>query len=317
MSVASFLSQTSATAFSFEILPPLRGGSVSQLYSNVEKLLQFNPAYINITTHRMDVVYKEVSKGNFQRLTLQKRPGTTSIAIALKLRYKVPTVPHIICSGYSKFELENELIDLSYMGITDLLVLRGDTPKEEKRFTAVQNGHTHAIELCQQVEDFNKGIMADGSETQKLESPFTYGVAGYPEKHEEAMNFDTDLEYLKQKVDLGASYIVTQMFFDNKKYFDFVSKCRNYGIRVPIIPGIKPLSALTQIELLPKTFHIDFPLELSKELKRCKTSEDVKDLGIEWAITQAKELKERRVPSIHFYSMGAATQVEKIAKMIY
>ncbi len=317
MSVASFLASKPQTAFSFEILPPLRGKSVSQLFSTMDRLMPFNPSYVNITTHRQDVVYREAEDGSFHRYNQQKRPGTTAIAVALKMRYGIATVPHVICSGYSKFELENELIDLSYMGIKDLLVLRGDPASGEKHFEKKEDGHLHALGLCQQVEDFNRGLMADGTFNEALEEPFSFGVAGYPEKHEEAMNFSTDLEHLKAKVEAGAKYIVTQMFFDNKKYFDFIEKCSSFGINVPIVPGLKPLTSLTQMTLLPKTFHIDFPEELSKEFRLCKTDEDVKSLGIEWGVAQARELKASRVPSIHFYSMGASQSVEQIAKRVY
>ncbi len=317
MSVASFLNSQHETAFSFEVLPPLRGNGIEKLFSIVEKLMPFNPAYVNITTHRTDIVYKEVENGYFQRIPLQKRPGTTAIAIALKMRFGIPVVPHIICSGNTKQELENELIDLSYMGIQDILVLRGDRAKGENRFVPMEGGHSHAVELCRQVNDFNDGHLTDGTESQKPETPFTFGVAGYPEKHEEAMNMDSDIEFLKAKVEAGAKYIVTQMFFDNKHYFDFVERCRKNGITVPIIPGLKPLTSLTQKELLPKTFHIDLPVDLARELQKCKTNDQVKELGVEWSISQARELKKASVPSIHFYTMSASAQVEKIAKQVY
>lgn len=239
-----------------------------------------------------------------------------AIAAALKGRYGVPAVPHIICSGFSKAEIENELIDLSYLGITNLLLLRGDRAKGENRFVPETDGHSHAVELCHQVEDFNRGVMLDGEEHEPL-NRFSYGVAGYPEKHEEAMNLDIDIEYLKAKIDAGAQYVVTQMFFDNSKYFSFVERCRKAGIEVPIIPGIKPLTSLTQQALLPKTFHIDLPMELATELRRCHSNDDVKALGVEWAVQQARELKAAAVPSIHFYSMNAAASVEAIARAVY
>ena len=289
MSVADFLRADHDTAFSIEVLPPVRGKSIEQVFKTLDRLVEFNPAYINITTHRTEVVYREISQGVFQRTTERMRPGTVAIAAALKGRYGIPTVPHMICSGFSRSELENELIDLSYLDITDLLVLRGDRAKGENRFVAAEDGHTHAVELCQQVEDFNRGVMLDGSQHEPLATQFTFGVAGYPEKHEEAMNIDLDIEYLKAKVDAGAKYVVTQMFFDNSRYFSFVERCRIAGIDVPIIPGIKPLTSLTQQALLPKTFHIDLP----------------------------KELKAARVPSIHFYSMNASASIEAIAKAVY
>ena len=316
MSVAEFLTAEHDTAFSIEVLPPVRGKSIEQVFKTLDKLVEFNPAYINITTHRTEVVYREISEGVFQRTTERMRPGTVAIAAALKGRYGIPTVPHMICSGFTRAELENELIDLSYLGITDLLVLRGDRAKGENSFVPVAGGHAHAVELCQQVEEFNRGVMLDGEEHEPLHR-FSFGVAGYPEKHEEAMNLDIDIEYLKAKIDAGAQYVVTQMFFDNSRYFSFVERCRAAGITVPIIPGIKPLTSLTQQALLPKTFHIDLPMDLAKELRRCTSNDDVKALGVEWGIQQARELKAAAVPSIHFYSMNAAASVEAIAKAVY
>ena len=317
MSIADFLSSNHSTAFSIEVLPPVRGKSIEQVFKTIERLLPFNPAYINITTHRTEVVYKEISEGVFQRTTERMRPGTVAIAAALKERYGIPTVPHMICSGFSRSELENELIDLSYLGITDLLILRGDRAKGENRFIPMLDGHEHALDLCHQVEDFNNGLMIDGSTHEPLGKTFSYGVAGYPEKHEEAMNMDIDIEYLKAKINAGAKYVVTQMFFDNQKYFNFVKRCRDAGITVPIIPGIKPLTSLTQQSLLPKTFHIDLPMDLADALRKCKSNDEVKALGVEWAIGQARELKAANVPSIHFYSMNAAAGVEAIAKAVY
>ena len=314
--VAQFLAAEHPTAFSFEVLPPVRGKSIEQVFKTIDRLMPFNPAYINITTHRSEVVYREVADGVFQRSFERKRPGTVAIAAALKGRYGVPAVPHLICSGFSKAEIENELIDLSYLGIMNLLVLRGDRAKGENSFVPAAGGHAHAVDLCRQVEEFNRGVMLDGEEHDPL-NHFSYGVAGYPEKHEEAMNLDMDIEYLKAKIEAGAQYVVTQMFFDNSKYFSFVERCRAAGITVPIIPGLKPLTSLTQKALLPKTFHIDLPIELARELCRCKSNDDVKALGVEWGVQQARELQQARVPSIHFYSMNAAASVEAIAKAVY
>ena len=315
-SVAQFLASEHPTAFSIEVLPPVRGKSIEQVLKTIDRLMPYNPAYINITTHRAEVVYREIAEGVFQRAFERKRPGTVAIAASLKERYGIPVVPHLICSGFSKSEIENELIDLSYLGITNLLVLRGDRAKGENRFEPTADGYSHAVELCRQVEEFNRGILLDG-ECHDTLNKFSYGVAGYPEKHEEAMNIDIDIEYLKAKIDAGAEYVVTQMFFDNARYFSFVERCRAAGITVPIIPGLKPLTSLTQQALLPKTFHIDLPMDLAVELRRCQTSDDVKALGVEWAIGQARELKAAGVPSIHFYSMNAAASVEAIAKAVY
>ena len=314
--VAQFLAADHPTAFSVEVLPPVRGKSIEQVLKTIDRLMPYNPAYINITTHRADVVYRELAGGVFQRTYERKRPGTVAIAAALKGRYGVPVVPHLICSGFSKTEIENCLIDLSYLGITNLLVLRGDRAKGENRFVPAEGGHEHAVELCHQVNDFNRGILLDG-EVQEPLNQFSFGVAGYPEKHEEAMNLDMDIEYMKAKIEAGAQYVVTQMFFDNQRYFSFVERCRKAGITVPIIPGIKPLTSLTQKALLPKTFHIDLPMDLAVELCRCQSNDDVKALGVEWAIGQARELKAAGVPSIHFYSMNAAASVEAIAKAVY
>ena len=315
--IAAFLNTPHSTAFSFEILPPLRGKGIEHVFKTIEKLLPFNPAYINITTHRTETVYREVEDNIYHKAIERKRPGTTAIAAAIKAKFGIPTVPHIICSDYTCADLENELIDLSYLGITDLLVLRGDRARGENKFTPIKGGHQHAVELCEQINQFNQGIMVDGEHAEPLANPFTYGVAGYPEKHEEAMNLDIDILHLKAKVDAGAQYVVTQMFFDNKKYFDFVERCRQQGIQVPIIPGLKPLTSLTQQVLLPKTFHIDFPTELATAFAKCKNNDEVKALGIEWGIQQARELKEANVPSIHFYSMNASASIEKIAKAVY
>lgn len=317
MSVASFLASDHPTAFSFEVLPPVRGKSIEQVFNTIDKLMPFDPAYINITTHRTEIIYREVSEGVFQRTSERTRPGTVAIAAALKGRYGIPTVPHVICSGFTRSELENELIDLSYLGITDLLVLRGDRAKGENRFVPMPDGHTHAADLCRQVSDFNDGTMIDGSCHEPLAERFSFGVAGYPEKHDEAMNPEIDIEHLKAKIEAGAEYVVTQMFFDNRRYFDFVARCRAAGIGVPIIPGLKPLTALSQQALLPKTFHIDLPEELAAEFRRCRTNDDAKALGVEWGIAQARELRAAGVPSIHFYSMNAAASVEAIAKAVY
>ncbi len=316
-SVASFLAAEHQTAFSFEILPPLRGNNIAQTYRNIERLLEFKPAYINITTHRTEVAYHAEGDGFFRATTSLKRPGTVAVAAALRERYGVLTVPHIICGEYSRIEIEDQLIDLSYLGITDVLLLRGDRSKNTAVFTAGPDGHRHADSLCQQVCDFNNGIMTDGQQYDLPTEPFSFGVAGYPEKHEEAMNPQTDIEYLRKKVDCGASYIVTQMFFDNKKYFAFVDNCRKAGITVPIIPGIKPLTSLRQMELIPRTFHLDLPMELASELTKCKDDDAVKALGIEWALTQARELKAANVASIHFYAMNATASVAKVAEQLY
>lgn len=316
-SVASFLASDHPTAFSFEILPPLRGRSIDSTYSDIERLMEFDPAYINITTHRTEVSYRHMGGGTYKVVTSTKRPGTVAIAAVIRERFGVRPVPHLICGEYSRGEIEDQLIDLSYLGVTDLLVLRGDRERNAATFTASPDGHEHAISLARQVEDFNQGILADGTKTNPIFPPFTFGVAGYPEKHEEAMNLSVDLQNLKAKVDAGAQYIVTQMFFDNACFFDFVRRAREIGITVPIVPGLKPLTSLRHISLLPRIFHIDFPEELSEMLLACRTDEDVRRVGIEWGTRQGRELREAGVPSIHFYSMHAVASVAAIAREIY
>lgn len=298
--------------FSFEVLPPLRGKGIDSIYRTIDRLMPFNPAYINITTHRYETIYSELENGMYEKLSLLNRPGTVAIAAAIKGKYRVATVPHIICSGFTAAEIETELIDLSYLGITDLLLLRGDRPKGENRYVTIPGGHTHAIELCEQVNRFNKGELLAGAHCEGPVTPFSYGVAGYPEKHDEAMNYDVDIAYLKAKVNAGAKYIVTQMFFDNKKYFAFVKRLREEGINVPVVPGLKPLTTINHLTMLPRTFHIDFPKRLSQELMKCKNNDDVKTVGVEWAIKQCTELREAGVPGIHFYTMNASQCVEKI-----
>lgn len=316
MTVAQILTQNKQTAFSFEVLPPLKGNNIDKVFTTIDRLKEFNPAYINITTHRTDIVYKETEPGIYRQFTERKRPGTVAIAAAIKHKYGIPTVPHIICSGFSQTEIEYELIDLAFLGINDLLVLRGDKAKHDARFIPTTGGHRYAIELQHQINRFNEGIFLDGSSIE-IPAPFSYGTAGYPEKHDEAMNPESDLQALKAKIDAGAAYIVTQMFFDNQKYFDFVSRCRSIGIEVPIVPGLKPLTSLNHLSMLPRTFHIDFPEELASELRKCTTNEDTRQLGIEWCAHQATELKKAQVPSIHFYSMNAVQSVEEVAKRVY
>ena len=305
---------TKHTDFSFEVLPPLRGKGLTSVYNTIDRLMPYNPVCVNITTHRAETVYNELPNGTFQKLSVRNRPGTVAIAAAIKERYHIHTVPHIICSGFTASEIESELIDLSYLGITDLLLLRGDRAKGDNRFIATPGGYEHATELCKQVNDFNNGQLLGGMTTEPLAVPFTFGVAGYPEKHDEAMNLDTAIAHLKAKVAMGAKRIVTQMFFDNSKYFAFVERLRSEGINIPVIPGIKPLTTLNHCTMLPRTFHIDFPQELACEFEKCRTNDDVKALGVEWGIQQVRELKEAGVPIVHFYTMNAAYSTELIIK---
>lgn len=312
-SVSQMLASTQKTMFSFEILPPLKGRSIAQIYNTIDRLMPFNPAFIEVTTHRSDFIYREMTPGTYKRIEERLRPGTVAVAADIKQKYGVPVVPHIICSGYSKQETEYELIDLSFLGIYDLLVLRGDKSKNDSRFIPVEGGLSYASELCQQINDFNGGTLLYGDKHDMITTrPFTYGVAGYPEKHDEAMSLKADLDALKRKVDLGAGYIVTQMFFDDGKFFDFCDRCLKAGINVPIVPGLKPLATLNHLTMLPRTFHIDFPDELVSKLQKCESNDDVRKVGIEWGIRQAEELRRAHVPSLHFYTMNAATSIEAI-----
>ena len=316
-SVTDILRQTQETLFSFEVLPPLRGRGLNAIYKTIDQLIQFNPAFIEVTTHRSDYTYKQTPAGTYQRVEERLRPGTVAIAYAIKQRYNVPVVPHIICSGYTQQETENELIDLAFLEVMDLLVLRGDKSKQDNRFIPKEGGLSYASQLCEQINTFNQGNLLFGDRHEMTaERPFTYGVAGYPEKHDEAMSHNFDLQQLKRKVELGAGYVVTQMFFDNQKYFDFVRRCREAGITVPIVPGLKPLSTLNHCTMLPRTFHIDFPDALTAELERCRTNDDVRQLGIEWCIDQCRELKAAGVPSLHFYTMNASASIEQIMKSL-
>lgn len=318
MNVIETIKSRTTTGFSFEVLPPLKGKGISQLFKNIDILREFDPLYINITTHRSEMVYKNTADGLYQKVSERSRPGTVAVAAAIQQKYGIPAVPHLICSGFSKIETEYALIDLNFLGITNLLVLRGDKAKHESRFIPNENGYAHASQLQMQINDFNKGYFIDGTKMDIVTGEaFSYGVAGYPEKHEEAPNPDIDLLFLKEKVDNGADYIVTQMFFDNKKYYDFVDRCRAAGINVPIIPGIKPITTCGQLNMLPKVFHVDLPMELAAELIKCKSDDEAKHVGVEWCKYQTADLIAHNVPSIHFYSLNATRSVEQVARAVY
>lgn len=317
MKVIDLINNTDKTAFSYEILPPLKGNGIEKLYHTIETLKEFNPKYINITTHRSEYVYQDLGNGMYQRHRLRRRPGTVAVAAAIQNKYDITVVPHLLCSGFSQEETEYVLLDLQFLGITDLLILRGDKAKHESVFMPEDGGHRNAIDLQQQINNFNKGIFVDGSEMKVTQTPFSYGVACYPEKHEESPNLETDLYWLKKKVEAGAEYAVTQLFYDNQKYFNFVEKAREAGIKVPIIPGIKPFKRLSHLSMLPKTFKVDLPEDLTKEVQKCKNDEEAKQVGIEWCTTQCRELMEYGVPSIHFYSISAVDSISEVAKAIY
>jgi methylenetetrahydrofolate reductase (NADPH) len=305
------------TLFTLEILPPLKGENIKNLFNNIDPLMEFKPPFIDVTYHREEYVFKKKDGGLLEKITTRKRPGTVGICAAIQNHYKVDTVPHIICGGFSREETENALIDLNFLGVDNVLVLQGDAIKTESKFIPEKDGFAYASELLEHVVNMNKGQYLDEELHDPSPTNFCIGVAGYPEKHFNAPNLKTDLKYLKNKVDKGAEYIVTQMFFDNNKYFEFVDKCREAGITVPIIPGIKPLTTKSQLTILPQIFHIDLPEELSDEAEKCKDNASVKQLGIEWTIQQSKELIAKGAPTIHFYSMGKSDPIYKIAKELF
>jgi methylenetetrahydrofolate reductase (NADPH) len=318
MKVVDYLKNSNGkTLFSIEILPPLKGENIRNLFNNIDPLMEFKPPFIDVTYHREEYVYKKKEGGLLEKSTTRKRPGTVGICAAIQNHYKVDTVPHIICGGFSKEETENALIDLHFLGVDNVLLLQGDAIKSEAKFVPEPDGHGYASELLDQVAKMNQGIYLDDNLMNAAATNFCIGVAGYPEKHFYAPNLKSDLKYLKLKVDMGAEYIVTQMFFDNQKYFDFVDKCREAGINVPIIPGIKPLTSKGQLNVLPKTFHIDLPESLVDEVEKCKDNAAVKQVGIEWCIEQSKELIKHGVPTLHFYTMGKSDPVYTIAKALF
>ena len=317
MNIKEILNSTDGNKhFSFEVLPPLKGTGTERLFSTIEKFKEFNPAYINITTHHSEYVYREVEGGQYERLRLRRRPGTVAIAAAIQNKFGIPVIPHVICSGASAFDIEYELIDLQFLGIENLLLLRGDKAKEDSRFVPTPGGYSHTTELIEQVNRFNEGFFNDGTPIKNPSGKFGFGVACYPEKHEEAPNIEMDMEYLKQKQDLGADYAVTQLFYDNRKYFDFVERARAIGITMPIIPGLKPFAKLSQLTVVPKTFHCDLPQELAQEVLKCKTDDDARQLGIEWTTEQCRQLYAAGVHNIHFYTVSAVDSVREVAKRL-
>lgn len=305
------------TLFSFEILPPLKGKSIESIFKCIDGLMDFNPAFIDVTYHREEYILKKRPDGSFDRISTRKRPGTVAICASIQNKYKVDAVPHIICGGFTREDTENALIDLDFLGIENVLALRGDNLKSESHFMPEPLGNKNALELIHQVKNMNNGIYLDGELQEPTATSFCIGAACYPEKHQDAPNFKSDLNFLKRKVEAGAEFLTTQMFFDNKKYFDFLDKCKENGIDVPVIPGIKPITKKNQLYLLPKFFNSDIPFELSNEVEQAKTDEAVKQIGAEWCIEQCKELKSRGVPVIHFYTMGYAETTRAIAKEVY
>ena len=317
MTVIELIKKAKSPLFTFELLPPLKGHSIDRIYTAIDRLIEFSPAYINFTTHANEAVLVERPDGLLEKKLLRKRPGTIALAAAVKYKYNVTVVPHVLCGGFSREETENVLIEMNFLGIHDVLALRGDPPKGSRVFIPEKDGHRYTSELVEQITAMNRGVYLDPTLKEPTPTSFCTGVAGYPEKHIEAPNMASDISSLKKKVDAGASYIVTQMFFDNAKFFAFREAVAAAGITVPVIPGLKPVSALNDLHLLPQTFHIDLPDGLVRELQKCKTDEEVREVGVEWTTAQSKELIAAGVPGIHYYTLGRSDNVARIVRAVY
>lgn len=317
MKVIDHLRQAKSTLVSFEVLPPLKGKGINALWEHLDPLMEFKPSFINVTYHRSESTFKRKVDGTFEKVDVRKRPGTVGICAAIMNRYKVDAVAHLICGGFTKQETEDALIDLHFLGMDNVLVLRGDAPKNETSFEAEPGGHKYAIELLQQVMNMNNGIYLEEDLKNAFKTNFCIGVAGYPEKHFECPNLFTDLQFLKAKVEGGADYVVTQMFFNNQKYFDYVKACKDNGIDIPIVPGLKPITSKKQLTIIPRTFHVDIPEALSSEILKCKTDKDVEIVGTEWLLQQSKELKAAGVPVLHYYTLGKPTVISNVVKEVF
>ncbi len=316
MKITEHIQQAKDTLVSFEVLPPLKGKTIASLYEHLDPLMEFKPSWINVTYHRSESIFKRRPDGSFEKVEVRKRPGTVGICAAIKNHYRVDAVPHIICGGFTQRETEDALIDLDFLGIDNVLVLRGDAPKNEPAFMPEINGNHYAIDLLHQVKNMNKGIYLDDDIKNGGKTNFCAGVAGYPEKHFEAPNLEIDLGKLKEKVDAGAEYIMTQMFFDNQKFFDFVKACKAMDIQVPIIPGLKPITNKKQLSILPRIFHVDIPTDLSNAIMKCKTDQECEQVGTEWLIAQSRELKTAGVPVLHYYTLGKPKVIWNVVKAI-
>jgi methylenetetrahydrofolate reductase (NADPH) len=316
MKVTDHISQSKETLVSFEVLPPLKGKTITSLYDHLNPLMEFKPSWINVTYHRSETMFKKQMDGTFEKVEVRKRPGTVGICAAIMNHYKIDAVPHLICGGFTKRETEDALIDLNFLGIDNVLVLRGDAAKNEASFEPEAGGNAYALDLLKQVVNLNNGIYQDKDIQNGSKTNFCMGVAGYPEKHFEAPNLEIDLQRLKDKVDAGAEYIMTQMFFDNQKFFDFVKACRALEIHIPIIPGLKPLTSKKQLSVLPRIFHVDIPTELSNDVMKCKTDAEVETVGTKWLIQQSKELKSFGVPVLHYYTLGKPRLIHDVVKEI-
>jgi len=316
MKVTDHISQAKETLVSFEVLPPLKGKTITSLYDHLNPLMEFKPSWINVTYHRSETMFKKQMDGTFEKVEVRKRPGTVGICAAIMNHYKIDAVPHLICGGFTRRETEDALIDLNFLGIDNVLVLRGDAAKNEASFEPEAGGNAYALDLLKQVGNLNNGIYQDKDIQNGSKTNFCMGVAGYPEKHFEAPNLEIDLQRLKEKVDAGAEYIMTQMFFDNQKFFDFVKACRALDIHIPIIPGLKPLTSKKQLSVLPRIFHVDIPSALSNDVMKCKTDAEVETVGTEWLIQQSRELKSFGVPVLHYYTLGKPRLIHDVVKEI-
>jgi methylenetetrahydrofolate reductase (NADPH) len=317
MSVIEKIKSSRGPLFTFELLPPLKGHSIERVYAAIDRLVEFQPAYINFTTHRNEITYKERSDGLLEKRVTRLRPGTIALAAAVKYKYNITVVPHILCGGFTREETENVLIEMNFLGIDDVLALRGDPQRGSRIFIPEKEGHTHTFELVKQIVNMNKGKYLEESLEDTISTNFCVGVAGYPEKHVEAPNIEIDMENLKHKIESGASYIVTQMFFDNSKFLRFRDECKKIGINVPVIAGLKPITALNDIRLLPQTFHIDVPGDLVSAIKKCTTDKEAREVGIEWSVMQSRELIKEGVPGIHYYTLGRSDNVARIVKAAF
>lgn len=315
--VIDIINKKTAPFASFELVPPLKGSDINKLYCAIEPLMEFAPPFINITYHRDEVEFRPKADGTFEKLTITKRPGSVAIAAAIMRRFPVEVVPHLICGGASKYQIENDLIDLNFLDIQNVVALRGDAMPGQKYFVPESDGHRYSCELVEQIHNMNRGIYLDECLKDAVPTNFCIGVAAYPEKHYEAPNLDIDIENLKRKVEAGAGYIVTQMFFDNDKFYQFADKCRAAGINVPIIPGLKPISTQTHIEMLPRAFSIDLPQDLMNEIRKCKDNKEIYQAGIEWCTAQSKDLLAHGAPAIHYYTMGKADNIREILKRAF
>jgi methylenetetrahydrofolate reductase (NADPH) len=317
MQVIEHLAKAKDTLVSFEVLPPLKGKTISYIYEHLDPLMEFKPTWINVTNHRSETIIRTNAAGVEEKVDVRKRPGTVGICAAIMNHYNVDAVPHIICGGFSKRETEDALIDLQFLGIDNVLVLRGDAEKGQKTFVPEDNGNKQAIELLKQVVGLNNGIYLDKDIINGSKTNFCMGVSGYPEKHFEAPSMEFDLQKAKEKVDAGAQYIMTQMFFDNKKYFEYVDACRSMGITVPIIPGLKPITNKKQLTILPNIFYVDIPSDLSTAMLAATTDEACEQVGTEWLIQQSKELKAAGVNVLHYYTLGKPNVINNVCKNVF